>query len=168
MELAEAIAEIFVYLSGKHKPVGFGRQFVAMAEKVASGDHVSSFQQSVGQYVVTSLGNALIAVVEVVVVECQTHRQAADDECRQRAAWASPLLLGISFYEEVENVAPHERKCLLLEVARLGNSFGSHAGCSLGALTVYFGHSLCRSRRTPQPVEGVHVEWQIVEPAIGS
>lgn len=39
--------------------------------------------------------NALVRVVEVVVVEGEAHRQAADDEARQVLGRAAPLLGGV-------------------------------------------------------------------------
>ena len=109
---------------------------------------------------VTAHGDALVAVVEVVVVVGEAARQAADDARRQLGAIAAPLLLGVALHELLEDVATHERERLLLEVGRLADALG-------GDLLIDFGARVGgRHHAGPHLGEGVHVERHVVHLAL--
>ena len=57
---------------------------------------------------VAAYGDALVAVVEVVVVVGEAAGEALDDACGQILAVAAPLLLGIALHESLEDVVAHE------------------------------------------------------------
>lgn len=105
---------------------------------------------------VAAHGDALVAVVEVVVVVGEAAGEAFDDARGQVAAVAAPLLLGVALHERLEDVAAHEGQRLLLEVGRLADVLGSHL---LGDLGAGVGR---RDDARPHLGEGVHVEGHVV------
>ena len=117
-------------------------------------------KQTVYQPVVSSDGYALVTVVEIVVVKDHAHGQPLDDEGRQFAALASPLLFGIFLYQNIENILSHQRKRLFLQVLRFTATQGFNG---FFPLFRNLGLSLRRSGYAPQTVKGIHVEGQIVE-----
>ena len=108
---------------------------------------------------VAAHGDALVAVVEVVVVVGEAAGEALDDARGQVAAVAAPLLLGVALHERLEDVAADERQSLLLEVLRLADVLGGHL---LGDLCAGVGR---RDDARPHLGEGVHVEGHVVHVA---
>lgn len=109
---------------------------------------------------VAAHGDALVAVVEVVVVVGEAAGEALDDARGQVAAVAAPLLLGVALHERLEDVAAHEGQRLLLEVGRLADVLGGHLLGDLGA-------GVCRRDDAgPHLGEGVHVEGHVVHAAV--
>ena len=109
---------------------------------------------------VAAHGDALVAVVEVVVVVGEAAGEALDDARGQVAAVAAPLLLGVALHERLEDVAADERQCLLLEVCRLADVLGGHL---LGDLGLGVRR---RDDARPHLGEGVHVEGHVVHVAV--
>lgn len=168
VEATEAEVEVFINCAGVYKLVGHVTPCRLDVLEVDARLHIATLQQSVDEAVVASDRYALIVVVEVVIVECQAHRQAADDECRKLGAGAAPLLLGVVLYKQFVDVAPDEAQRLLLEVAWVGDALGGHTLKGFAALFVEPGLSLGWSAHAPQLIERVHVEGQVVDPAVGS
>ena len=109
---------------------------------------------------VAAHGDALIAVVEVVVVVGEAAGETLDDACGQILAVAAPLLFGVAFHERLEDVAADERQRLLLEVRGLADVLGGHLLGDLG-----LGIGRCDDAR-PHLGEGVHVEGHVVHVAV--
>ena len=109
---------------------------------------------------VAAHGDALVAVVEVVIVVGKAAGEALDDARGQVATVAAPLLLGVALHERLEDVAADERQRLLLQVLRLADVLGGHLLGDLG-LGV-------RRRYDARPHlgEGVHVEGHVVHVAV--
>ena len=109
---------------------------------------------------VAAHGDALVAVVEVVVVVGEAAGEALDDARGQVAAVAAPLLLGVALHERLEDVAADERQRLLLEVCRLSDVLGGHLLGNLGL-------GICRrDDARPHLGEGVHAEGHVVHVAV--
>ena len=109
---------------------------------------------------VAAHGDALVAVVEVVVVVGEAAGEALDDARGQVAAVAAPLLLGVALHERLEDVAAHEGQRLLLKVLRLADVLGGHL---LGDLCL----GVCRrDNARPHLGKGVHVERHVVHVAV--
>lgn len=108
---------------------------------------------------VAAHGDALVAVVEVVVVVGEAAGEALDDARGQVAAVAAPLLLGVALHERLEDVAADEGQRLLLEVRRLADVLG---GNLLGDLCLGVRR---RDDARPHLGEGVHVEGHVVHAA---
>ena len=104
--------------------------------------------------------DALVAVVEVVVVVSKTAGEALDNACGQVLAVAAPLLLGVPLHERLEDVAAHEGQRLLLKVCRLANVLG---GYLLGDFGLGIGR---RDDARPHLGEGVHVKGHVVHVAV--
>ena len=84
--------------------------------KEIHGSHgVDTFEQAVNQFVVATYRDALILVVEVIVVEDESYWQALDDEGRQVGTLTPPLLLGITFDESLVDIFTDEYLCLFLQ-----------------------------------------------------
>lgn len=109
---------------------------------------------------VAAHGDALIAVVEVVVVVGKAAGKALDDARGQVLAVAAPLLLGVALHERLEDVAADERQRLLLQVLRLADVLGGHL---LGDLGLGVRR---RDDARPHLGEGVHVEGHVVHVAV--
>ena len=157
------IVEEFINLSCVDNGVSGVFPFLSVLKEISGGHCVRTFKQLADELVVAPCRNALIAVVEIVVVEDQSYRQAFYDECRQVSTATSPLLLSVTLYQLFIYVAADEHERLLFKVAWLVGSVGVHAFYGLGFLSVNLGHGLLRCRDAPHLIERVHVERQIVE-----
>ena len=109
---------------------------------------------------VAAHGDALVAVVEVVVVVGEAAGEALDDARGQVPAITAPLLLGVALHERLEDVAADERQRLLLQVLRLADVLGGHL---LGDLGLGVRR---RDDARPHFGEGVHVEGHVVHVAV--
>ena len=109
---------------------------------------------------VAAHGDALVAVVEVVVVVGEAAGEALDDARGQVLAVAAPLLLGVALHERLEDVTADEGQSLLLQVCRLADVLGGHLLGDLG-----LGIGRCDDAR-PHLGEGVHVEGHVVHVAM--
>ena len=139
-----------------------------VGEEIGVEPYLHAVKQTVNQAVVASDGDALIGVVEIVVVKGHAHRQTTDDERRKLGAFAPPLLLGVALDKLLVDVAPDKRQRLLLKVAWLGYSLGFHAFDRLAPLLVELSLRLGGSLHAPHLIERVHVEGQIVQPSVRS
>ena len=166
LEGAETVAEIFVYLASEDNPVRNGLPLLSVVEEIHPGQDVAAFEQAIGQAVVASLRDSLPDVVEVVVVEHEPDRKTADDEWGKLRARPSPLLLGVALDQLLVNIAADQQQGLLLKVARLAHAFCLHRRHSLCPLLLNPGPGLVRSNDPPHLGEGVHVERQVVQPAL--
>lgn len=109
---------------------------------------------------VAAHGDALVAIVEVVVVVGKAAGESLDDARGQVAAVAAPLLLGVALHERLEDVAAHEGQRLLLKVGRLADVLGGHL---LGDLGAGVGR---RDDARPHLGKGVHVKGHVVHVAV--
>lgn len=137
--------------------VGLGSGQLLVLHAAADFDALEHVGDHLG---VAAHGDALVAVVEVVVVVGEAAGEALDDACGQILAVAAPLLLGVALHERLEDVAAHEGKRLLLEVRGIADVLGGHLLGDLG---------LCVGRRDdarPHLGEGVHVEGHVVHVAV--
>lgn len=122
--------------------------------------HLDALEHAGDHLGVAAHGDALVAVVEVVVVVGEAAGEALDDARGQILAVAAPLLLGVALHERLEDVAAHEGQRLLLEVCRLADVLGGHLLGDLGA-------GVCRRDDVwPHLGEGVHVEGHVVHVAV--
>ena len=136
--------------------VGLGGDELLVLHAAADLDALEHAGDHLG---VAAHGDALVAVVEVVVVVGEAAGEAPDDARRQVLAVAAPLLLGVALHERLEDVAADERQRLLLEVRRLADVLG---GDLLGDLGAGVGG---RDDARPHLGEGVHVEGHVVHVA---
>lgn len=161
VEVAVAVIVKLVDAASVECAAGLRMEFVTVGKVVGAQAYIGLGQQGVDECIVSpTLGYALVAVVEIVVVEGEAEGQPLDDESRQLGGGTAPLLFGIPLDESLVNVASAQCECLLLKVGGL---------CDVGklaALLVYFGLCLGRSAHAPQLVEGVHVEGQVIELAL--
>ena len=108
---------------------------------------------------VAAHGDALEAVVEIVVVVGEAARQAFDDGSGQVLAVAAPLLLSVTLHKLLKDIAANQRKGLLLEVLGLADAFGVDLLLDLGL-------GFCRRDHAPHFGERVHVEGHVVDLAL--
>ena len=110
VEVTEAVAVELVDAPREQDFFGFRFEFAPVVEEIRVELQVyfSVIEQGVDEEVVSALRDALVGVVEVVVVEGEPQRQAADDECRQFGCRPSPLLFGLSLDELFVDVASAE------------------------------------------------------------
>ena len=83
LQVAAAIIEIFVDATGVEDASGQGLKLGTMLEEVDTRAHFHTFEQGFDKPVVSAYGDALIGVVEVIVVESKAQGNALDDESRQ-------------------------------------------------------------------------------------
>lgn len=117
-ELAELVAEVLVDRAGVDDFLGHRLIGDAVFEEIDAVADFDAVKQGLDQLVVAADRDALIAVVEVVVVERIADGQALDDEGRQLRAAAAPLLLRVALDELRVDVRANERDGLFLEVLR--------------------------------------------------
>lgn len=126
VEVAVAVIVKLIDAAGVECAAGLRMEFVTVGKVVGAQAYIGLGQQGVDECIVSpTLGYALVAVVEIVVVEGEAEGQPLDDESRQLGGGTAPLLFGIPLDESLVNVAPAQCECLLLKVGGLcdvGNS----------------------------------------------
>ena len=155
-ERSVAVTEVFV--DGARKEHAFGEFFerAAVGREIAAEPHFRPFQHPFDHGRVAACGDALIAVVEVVVVVGEAQRQALDEGGGQFVRAPAPLLFGVALDERLVDIPPHQREGALLCILGLfaGDALRGHlALCLLG------------SNDAPERMEGIHIEGQMIEPA---
>ena len=152
-QIAKSIVEIGVDRTGVNDRLGDVFIVVTLFVEINAKPHFDVFQQSIDELVVPADGNALIAIVEVIVVKGVAHGKALDDERGQIGAAAPPLLFCIAFDELGINVGAYEGYGLLFEIFRL----------SLYGLSLFgnFRRGLGGSHEPPELGEGIHIEGKI-------
>lgn len=155
LKVVERVDRAAVDRLGRDIGLGGGQLLVLHA-----ATHLDALEHVGDHLGVAAHGDALVAVVEVVVVVGKAAGEALDDARGQVAAVAAPLLLGVALHERLEDVAAHEGQRLLLEVGRFVDVFGGHL---LGNLGLGIGR---RDDTRPHLGEGVHVEGHVVHVAV--
>lgn len=158
LELAELVIEILVNRARVDDLPGHCLIGGALLEVIHTGADLNAVEQGFNQLVIAADRDALIAVIEVIVVERVAHRQALDDEGWQLRAAAAPLLLRVALDELRVDVRANERDGLLLEVLRL--ALDGLALLRDDGLGLRWRHDV------PEFAERVHVERQVVEMAL--
>ena len=158
LELAELVIEILVNRARVDDLPGHRLIGGAVFEEVDAGADLNAVEQSLDQLRVAADRDALIAVIEVVVVERIADRQALDDEGWQLCAAAAPLLLRVALDELRVDIRADERDGLLLEVLRL--ALDGLALLRDDGLRLRWRHDV------PELAERIHVERQVVEMAL--
>lgn len=163
IELPEAVTIELVDFSGEDDFIGLGGPVVPVFEEVDTGAALDAFEETVDKAVVPSDRDALICVIEIVVVEDEAHREALYDESGQFAAGAAPLFFGVALDKLFIDVPADEQQRLLFKIARLLCAAGLHPCNGFCLLLLNLCGSLLRSDDTPHTVEGVHIEREVVE-----
>ena len=158
LELAELVIEILVNRTRVDDLPGHGLIGGALLEVVDTRADFDAVEQGLDELVIAADRDALIAVIEVIVVERVAHRQTLDDEGWQLRAAAAPLLLRVALDELRVDVRSDERDGLLLEVLRL--ALDGLALLRDDGLRLRWRHDV------PELAERIHVERQVVEMAL--
>ena len=157
IEPPQAVVEVFVDAAREDHASRQRTQRAALAAVVHAGAHLNAFEQGVDERVVAAGGDALIRVVEIIIVEAETQRDAAYDESRELRGRTAPLLFGIAADEALVDVASAKFQRLFLEIARLAD-MGIGGPFALDVLPCFSGGA-----DAPKLVERIHVERQVVE-----
>ena len=118
-QLPEPIPVKLVYharIYGFFRDIGV---FLDKIEIIAGKQYLRTFQKFFREAGVAALRDALVAVVEIIVVVRETQGQPLDDERGQIFAGFAPLFFGVALDEFFEHVAPDEFQPLFLEIFRL-------------------------------------------------
>lgn len=155
LEMAQTVAEEFVDTAGVDDGLRNVRLLCDQIEIVGVQTDLYPCEHLLHHGGVAANGDALVAVVEVVVIVGKPAGQPPDDEGRQILAVPAPLLFGVALDKLGVNIGANQAQSLLLQILRIGDVQLRHL---LGDL----GLGLGRGADAPHPGEGVHVEGQIV------
>lgn len=159
IQRAVDIAEVFVDGACVEDLAGQGAQGGPFGQVIDAQAHLGALQHGGGQLRVPLLGDPLVRVVEVVVVEGEAKRQPLDQEGGQLVAGPAPLLFGVALDEDFVQVGADHLQGLFLQVLR----------GALGAflpLAGQLGLGFFRGVHAPDLLEGVHVEGEVVKAAL--
>lgn len=137
--------------------IGLGGDQLLVLHAAADLDALEHVGDHLG---VAAHGDALVAIVEVVVVVGKAAGEALDDARGQVLAVAAPLLLGVALHERLEDVAAHEGQRLLLQILRFADVLG---GNLLGDFCLGVRR---RDDTGPHLGKGVHVKGHVVHVAV--
>ena len=155
LELAEPVAEILVNRARVDDLLRKALVRLALLQIVDARTDLDAIEQGIDQLVITANRDALIAVVEIVVVERIAYRQPPDDERWELRTSAAPLLLRVTLDQLRVDIRADERNRLLLEVPRLARD---------GPPLLHDdGPRLRRRYDVPELTERIHIERQVVE-----
>ena len=135
---AQFVTKVFVNGAGIDNPFCHIFVFVAVLQIIHTSTDFNASKKPFDEFIVAAHGNALIAVVEIVIIKGVTNGEAFNDECWQLRAASPPLLFRIAFDELRINVRPDKGNGLFFEIfwirdacfgALLGNLFGRFLRC---------------------------------------
>ena len=135
---AQFVTKVFINGARIDNPFCHIFVFVAVLQIIHTGTDFNASKKAFYELVVAAHGNALVAIVEVVVIKSIAHGKAFNDECWQLLAASPPLLFRITFDELRINVRPDKGNGLFFEIfwirdacfgALLGNLFGRFLRC---------------------------------------
>ena len=158
LEFAEPVSEVLIDGAGVDTVVRHPEPLLSVVEEVRIEDDIGAVQHPLDHGGVPFARDALVAVVEVVVVIGEADRQALDDEGRKLRAVSSPLFLRVAFDQFGVDGTADEADGLLFEVLRLAGD--------LRPLLVEDFHGLGRRGDVEHLREGVHVEGHVVHLAL--
>ena len=155
LELAEPVAEILVNRARVDDLLRKALVRLALLQIVDARTDLDAIEQGIDQLVITANRDALIAVVEIVVVERIAYRQPPDDERWELRTSAALLLFRVTLDQLRVDIRADERNRLLLEVPRLARD---------GPPLLHDdGPRLRRRHDVPELTERIHIERQVVE-----
>ena len=157
LQLAVAVVEVAVYLARIDNLLGNRLPMLSVIEEVAVQLDIRPLEKFGNKVIIATSRDALISIIEVVVIECKADRKATDNICREVSTISTPLLLGLAFDKSVIYICSNERNCLLLKVLRIFYTI---------ALALYLCPCLLGCKRSPELAKGVHIEWQVIDFAI--
>ena len=155
LQRAKAMVVIFIKSPSVQHLVGFTPPVITIPVEICVEHYFDSIKQLLDNPGISSYRDALIAVVEIVVVICITDRKPSDYLGRQLAAVPAPLLLGIAFNKLLEDIPADKAYGLLLKIV--------DRTLNLLALLIDDRLRFCRSPYAPHFREGVHIEWHVVD-----
>lgn len=127
---------------------------------------IHTFEHTVNELIEATYRDALEAIVEVVVIMDEAHRQTLNDKSGKLGAFTPPLLLGIAFNKDLVDVLTYQQLGLFLQIAGLRHAIGLHFLESLLTLFIDLGSGLLWCQNTPHLIEGVHIEGQVILPTL--
>ena len=113
---SESVVKVLVDAPGIYHTLRQGIELGTVGKIVGVEPKVDAIEQTVDEHIVSAHGDALIRVVEIVVVERETQGHTLDDFGGQQAGLPAPLFLGIALDKGLVDVAAAEFQCLLLKV----------------------------------------------------
>jgi len=130
--------------------------FLDKFEVVRIGQDVCTCKHLFHNRGITANWNALIPVIEIVVVVSKPQRQPLDDERRQVGAASAPLLFGIALNQLFINIGANQRESLFFQVLWF---------CDVQSCNLLCNVFLCflRCPNVPHLAKGVHIERQVVQ-----
>ena len=125
-QLAESVAVIFVYHAGiEHFSCNAG-VLCDKLEVVAVQLYLRALQKFFGKFCISPFGNALVFIVEVIVVIGKAQGQAPDNKRGQILATLSPLFFCVAFDKLFKYVPADEFQSLFLQVFGLAYVKGGY------------------------------------------
>ena len=156
LQMTILIIEIAVYLTRIDDSLCKGIQRIFLVEIINTQTDFTSFNHLLDKCCISTFRDALILIVEVVVVERKAYRQTFDDKSRKFCTLASPLLLRITFDERLVDILTNQADGLFFQILWIFYMI-------LFLLFFNLGFRLFWSLHTPHLIESVHIEGQIIE-----
>ena len=123
---------------------------------IDASPHFDAFKQGIDQYIISPDGNALITVIEIIIVKRIAYRQAFDNESRKFCATPSPLFFRVPFNQLRINVRTNKGYGLFFQILRFRNP-------RFLTLLGNLGSRLLRRDDTPHLSKGIHIKRQVVQ-----
>ena len=150
---SKAVIVILVDHTGKDDCFCRGSQSGSVIKKITAQTHFHSRKHFFDHEGISACGYTLITVIKVIIVVRKTYRQTSNQKCRKLGTGTAPLLLRITLHQLFVNGTANKRNGLFLQVRRFRIT-GTFAG--------YLFLCLGRSNHTPDLIEGIHIERQII------
>ena len=107
LQISEAKAEILINSPREDNRICQVRQLTAILQEIYSRTYLYTMKQGTGENIISSNGDALIRVVEIVIVEGIAYGKALDDKSGKFRTLPSPLLLRVAFNKKLVNIPPN-------------------------------------------------------------
>ena len=148
--------EVFINHASINNLLGLLFIFLNVIEEVRVKANLDAFKHLFDELRIAANWNALIAIVEIVVVVGKTNRQALNNVGRQIFAITMPLLFGVALDELFVDTTANERNCLLFEILRLTT------GHFLALFINTFFSIFWRENIRPNFAKRIHIERHVV------
>ena len=149
------IVKISVNCAGIHNFISNFIKFFIILKIIYAKLYFNSVKHIFNHFCIPSNRYTLIQRIKIIVVKCQTYRQAFNNKSWQFFTFSSPLLFSISLYKFFINISSNQTYCLFFQIFRFTFNFFT--------LFINFCSSFLGSYHTPHFIKCIHVERQRVK-----
>ena len=87
---------------------------------------INAIEQSFDQSIVSANRDALILIIEIIIIKDKSNRQPINDKCRKLGTFPAPLFFSITFDQSLIDIFSYQCKRLFFKITWFVNTFSFH------------------------------------------